>query len=357
MAAISGRNAAPPLALPASQLATALALDLDLGRALGRALGLALALALGGGCGADTPTLLDDPLAPWPDRLSAIGLYPDLADPATVAVDVIGYAPRDPFWSNGAVKDRFIAASMPVDISARDRWSFPAGTLLFKTLRFPSSAQPTETRVLRRVDDRWDYAVYRWRADEAEADLLAMVEPEPVAVTVDGVALDHLIPSRLDCRTCHESAATAVLGFDELGLGADQLRALRDAGVLVGEVPADPAEIVGSSDLEREVLGYLEGNCAHCHNGGDAPSSAFDLRHRAALASLICQPTNASQTAAGLRVVPGDPSSSVMFLAVSGESDDPEIKAMPPIGVQHRDAAGIALLRAWIEALPGACDP
>ena len=80
-----------------------------------------------------------------------------------------------------------------------------------------------------------------------------MLEPEPAPVVVDGVAFDHLIPSRLDCRTCHEAAPVPVLGFDELGLGPDQLAALAADGVLAGAPPGPPAEIDAATALERDV--------------------------------------------------------------------------------------------------------
>ena len=286
------------------------------------------------GCGGAEPTLLDDPLAPFPERLSGLGLYPDPADPDTASDQVIAYAPRHSFWSNGAAKDRFLAAPAPIDMSDPDAWGFPVGTLLFKTFRFPGAAAPTETRVLRRGEERWEYAAYRWRDGEPEGDLLDLAEPVPAPVTVDGEAFDHLIPSRFDCRTCHEAAPVPVLGYAELAL----------------------AEIEGETELETEVLGYLAGNCAYCHDGTTGPANGFDLRPAAALDSMICHETNESHTAAGYRIVPGDPAASVLFLAVSGETDDPEVKAMPPVGVQHRDAAGIELLRAWIESLEGECE-
>lgn len=52
------------------------------------------------------------------------------------------------------------------------------------------------------------------------------------------------------------------------------------------------------------------------------------------LANIVNQPTASSASAAGIRVIPGDPEHSVLFLAVSAETTDPSIK------------------RAWITALP-----
>jgi hypothetical protein len=42
----------------------------------------------------------------------------------------------------------------------------------------------------------------------------------------------------------------------------------------------------------------------------------------------------------------------MLFLAISGEHDDPEIKDMPPVGVDVRDTASIETLRSFIGGLP-----
>ena len=41
----------------------------------------------------------------------------------------------------------------------------------------------------------------------------------------------------------------------------------------------------------------------------------------------------------------------ILFLAFSGETEDPEVKDMPPMGVDARDLDSIELLRTWIETL------
>jgi len=52
------------------------------------------------------------------------------------------------------------------------------------------------------------------------------------------------------------------------------------------------------------------------------------------------------------QIVGVPPESSVLFLAFSRESDDPDLRDMPPVGVSLVDEQAVELLRDWIDALP-----
>ena len=149
-----------------------------------------------------------------------------------------------------------------------------------------------------------------------------------------------------------------VIGFDELRLNSalagskhTQLQQLAARDLFTQALPEVPLEIVNSDERERAVLSYLHGNCAHCHNGSERSESPLDLTFSTALANIIGRETEGSGQAAGIRVLPGDPDRSILFLALSGESDDQELQPMPPVGVQLRDAQTIELFRSWIKAL------
>jgi len=94
----------------------------------------------------------------------------------------------------------------------------------------------------------------------------------------------------------------------------------------------------------------------HCHNGSARASSSLDLEPAAALQSTINQPTSSSASAAGVRVLPGKPEQSVLFLGLRAQ-DELEVKSMPPLGVALRDSYGIELVRNWIAALARDEDP
>lgn len=338
-----------------------------------RSASLAVAVCLASACGegsgspdadlvdgpssVDADSFLDTPLGELPPLLSEVGLYSNVLDRAVVE-RAVSYEPLHPLWSNGSRKERFIVLPKgeAIDASDRGRWYFPVGTLLFKTFSYfsPTSmdAIPVETRLLRRRDDGWDFVAYQWRDDSSDAELLSGTQPTKVDVTdAEQGSLVHSIPSRLECRICHESTPAMVLGLNELQLAPD-LEHLSESGHLAGPVPQDPDSVSHEDEATREVLGYFEGNCSHCHNGGTGPNNSFDLRHAVALDNIVGQPTQGLGSADGLRVDPGSPLTSVLFQAFSGESENPELKLMPPVGVQRRDEDAIEDLRQWILDLP-----
>lgn len=331
--------------------------------------GFPLAASLGCGAsparsdGAEAGAFIERLGAELPATLAELGLFPDVSELEHAHPDVIAYETAFPLWSNGSIKRRHLALprGQRVDTSDAGAWEFPAGALFFKTFSYPDAAAPSgeravETRVLRRTPSGYDYATYVW--DGERAALADPARPSRIAIELGGERFEHVVPARLDCRKCHESQPASVLGFDELGLhhapgeGAPtELERLREAGVLAAG-RAVPEEIEAPDALSRDVLGYLEGNCTHCHNGGERASAAFDLRHRVAFEQLIDRETE-SESLSGLRVASGDPASSALFLALS-RSGAENIQAMPPLGVERVDAGAVELFRRWIESLPRA---
>lgn len=331
------------------------------------------------GCGAEMPqedgampapgpdSLLRQPLGPLPELLSQTGLFPlapDLSAPAQAVV----YAPRYPLWTNGSDKLRHLVLPQgaTLDTSDPEQWAYPPGTLLFKTFSYRDAlGQPRhiETRLLRRSQEGWDYGVYQWNQGSTDATLLDL--RQPVEVTLengDQGTLTHEIPSKIQCRKCHESANSDSEDSFVLGLSAMQasplepglpssLDQLTELGLL--SEPVEPAAPVYHEDPDTQaVMAYMVGNCVHCHNGGVGGSRSFDLRPAVFLENTLNEPTDSSAFAVGTRVVPGDPAQSLLYQAVRGDSSVEGVKDMPPAGVQLRDAQAIELLERWILALP-----
>jgi glucose/arabinose dehydrogenase len=303
--------------------------------------------------------LVNEPLGPVPLKLADTGIFADAKHTKPIA-RAIPYEPSLPLWTNGSDKERWLLLpeGAQIDNSRRDHWKFPVGTLFFKTFSYGDANQSVrvETRIIRRTRDGWDYHAYKWKG--SDADLLSLERALPVTnKPSDALKFTHEIPSRFDCRSCHESNETIVIGFDELRLSGDgdgtgsQLEALAELGVFKKPVPSNPDRVVHEDPTTREVLGYLHGNCAHCHNPSENSMSALDLSYSHALANIVLKETEGSGQASGVRIVPGAPEQSVLFLAMSGEGDDPELQDMPPVGVQVRDAAAIERMRQWISAL------
>jgi hypothetical protein len=288
------------------------------------------------------------PDEPFPEKLSEVGIYPhdlDLGRPTTRAFP---YEPRSPLWSDGLFKDRLLVLPEGKTVNTkREPWRFPPGTLLVKT--FSDLDGPIETRILRKTEQDFEYEVYRWNAKKTEARLLDGRLNIDVEAHTDAGTVAHTIPSRLTCRQCHESNDTQVLGFNAMQLWDT------DAGGKLGSVSSPEPKLSDplpdGNTTTRAVLDYFVGNCVHCHNGGVGLSTSFDLRPSVAIDNVIDQPTGSNATAPGIRVVPGSPEQSILFQAVSGENAEPDVKDMPPEGVDVRDSDAVELLRRWIERL------
>jgi hypothetical protein len=298
---------------------------------------------------------ITDPQEPWPPSILALGA---LTDGEHWQPDgALAYRVGHPLWSGGTDKLRHLILpdGALIDDRVRDRWRFPPGTVAFKT--FLAEDRPIETRALRQLDDgEWDYAAYLWQPDGADAELLPLRVPVPI--DRPGGEL-HTVPSRRQCRECHETAASPMLGIQELQLATastvdgdeTELERFAALGLLRRGVPAGAAAIDNPDPDTAAVLGWLLGNCAHCHNGSAREGASFDLAPGVALANTIDRPTESSASAAGIRIVAGRPHESILYLAVSGEHDDPELRDMPPLGIDRRDTAAIARLRRVIEEL------
>jgi hypothetical protein len=318
---------------------------------------------------AEAGTLLADPSLALPDTLAELGLFPQAPLLGVAPVEAQPYAPQWPLWSNGLGKLRHVRLPEGdvVDTAAGDDWTFPVHTLFFKTFTttdadHPEGQRPVETRIIRVTSDGVEYAAYIWNDAATDGMRSDLKLPVAIAVTEDGESFEHAVPNKLQCRKCHESHPNEILGFVARQLDGETASVLVEAGVF----DSSPAlETIAHEDEEtRAVLGYFQGNCVACHNGSDGPSSSFDLGAEVALEAIIDKPTEGSASAPGIRVIPGDPEGSILYQGMvntSGPDDDDddeeageEAKAMPPVGVQRKDAQAIERIRAWILALGGA---
>lgn len=310
-----------------------------------------------------------------PPALEDTGLYRDFStrevDPANLY-----FAPQYPLWTDGAAKRRWI--SLPeggvIDASDPDAWIFPPGTRLWKEFSF--EGRPVETRFMRlEPNGEWLYATYEWAADGREATLVSprgRREAYPL-----GNGRFHALPSISDCGVCHKSRSTEVLGFSALQLSRDRdpnaLHAERSQGVDLGFL-IEQGLIVGLPDgmwdmspriaaataTERAALGYLHGNCGHCHNSsgkltdltlvlGQSVGAPNRATIETTLGQPIQEPPPGLSPQAQLRIDPGHPDQSGLLQRMG--SRQPALQ-MPPLGTQLTDEEAIDLLRQWIAELP-----
>jgi mono/diheme cytochrome c family protein len=303
-----------------------------------------VALSIIGALACGTEPVEPDPNMAFPTLLS------DLALPTGQ-----GYDPQFPLWTNGSVKIReaHVPAGKTVDNSAPDVWQFPEEMVLTKTFGYQTatgSVKKIETRVIRRRDLQWETAAYLWNDAGTSATLIEGDQRTPVSVTdIQGNTFDHVVPSYSDCQACHGLAPVFILGFNELQLNAPrvggtgiQLENLAVTGTFSDPVPAAPAEIGGDPTTEA-VIGYVQGNCAHCHH----PAGIFDLTYDNFLGKTVNVPSPTGVTL----IKPGDAPNSAIYARFASGS-------MPPVGVELRDETVRLLIENWIVnhnfATPGA---
>jgi hypothetical protein len=326
---------------------------------------LALAATVAAAAPGSTPS-------PLPTRLSDTGLY----EPGTLKVraDVLRFSPQYPLWSDGTRKRRWIQLppGTAIDASQIDAWDFPAGTKLWKEFGY---GRPIETRTIERLaDGSWRFATYVWNGDGTDAVLAP--EDGAVVAVVDAPGGRYAVPSRGDCVACHEGAPVPVLGFTALQLSPDRdpnalhadpkrpgqtdLRTLAERGALRGLPPAmlaHPPRIDAPTPTARAALGYLHGNCGHCHNAAGAltglelllaQQAAADARSaERTLASLLGHSSRfrSRDGAATQRIAVDAHGSSVLTLRMK---TDNQLARMPPLGVRVLDTEGVALIERWI---------
>ena len=314
-----------------------------------------------------------------PRLLSQTGVFRNVTNLTPEGI-LIPYDLNVPFWSDGAQKTRW--ACVPhgelIHFSPTGEWSFPPGTVFVKNFEMatnelnPTQTRRLETRLLVCDAAGGVYGVtYKWRADHSDAELLETNLTEDILIkTATGVREQQwYYPSRADCLTCHTANAGYVLGVKTRQLNRDleypegktqnQLVAWRNRGLLdasfsdadVKTFPRlarvnDPAR-----SLEDRARSYLDANCANCHRPGGTVAS-FDARYDTPLSgqNIVDGPVLIDQRIDGARVIaPHDAWRSIMLFRVNTT----EAYRMPPLARNTIDAAGVELIRQWIESLPG----
>ncbi len=182
-------------------------------------LAFAVAFAMLAGAAA-TAAVRQEALAPVAPRLlSQTGLYG--ADGVTIDSRNRSFSPQYPLWSDGALKRRWVRLpeGSSIDVGDINHWDFPVGTRFWKEFEF--GGRRIETRFLwKATRDRWVFASYAWNAAQTDAVLAPDEGIANVAEVAPGKM--HSIPGVAECRSCHDSARTEIMGFDALQLSDDR---------------------------------------------------------------------------------------------------------------------------------------
>jgi uncharacterized repeat protein (TIGR03806 family) len=319
-----------------------------------------------------------------PQLLSQTGAFKNQIK-LTPANDLIPYDLNVPFYSDGAVKLRWVSVpsegaltNTRIRFAATGEWQFPAGTVFVKHFEIstnetrPDLRRRLETRLLVRDANGGVYgATYRWRSDNSDAELLSSNLTETLWIqTATGVRTQSwYYPSRQDCKICHTSIAGGVLGVKARQLNRDfcypsatidnQLRSWNYIGLFETELKdsdlAICARLAPADDLSRSLedraRSHLDVNCAYCHRPGGTVAY-FDARYDVPRGrqNLVNGQVLIDEGLDKAKVIsPGDIWRSVALLRVSSL----EGFKMPPLAHETIDHKGVALLQAWIQSLPG----
>ena len=290
----------------------------------------------------------------YPAALSEYGFF---ADPAAQqpGAGVMPYRLNTPLWSDGAEKLRFayVPAGTRALADGPGLLQLPVGAALIKT--FKLGGKLIETRVLLHRADGWVALPYVWDADQREARLT--LGGKRIALTgADGQPLSYAVPNKNQCKECHGVAgAVTPIGPKAYNLAPEWLAALNKAGKL-DRVPVVTKRIPlwedrDHADAALAARGYLDVNCAHCHNPNGAASNSGLylgwLESDPIKLGIGKRPVAAGRGSGNLDfdVVPGDPAHSILYYRMASLEGG---IAMPELGRAKVDPAGLAAVQRWI---------
>jgi len=315
-----------------------------------------------------------------PATLSATGIFTDLPN-LTISPAFQRYQVNNPFWSDGAIKERWFAIpdGQKIGYAATSEWSFPQGSVFVKHFDLgtdetnPTVKRRLETRVMVRDDQGFVYgASYKWRADHSDSDLVSTAENEDITITTaSGTRTQRwLFPSRQDCLTCHTAASKGVLGvnsrqlnldrlFTETSVTDNQLRAWNHVGYFapsideasIASTPKLAAMTDSAATLEHRVRSYLDSNCSHCHRPGGGARGLWDGRFEVPLANagiVNGMVLNDLGTPVSKVVAPQSNARSVLHTRINTASQP---YVMPPLAKSLVDDAAVAVIEQWIASL------
>jgi len=304
----------------------------------------------------------------FPSQLSQTGCI-DSTNPLQMASGLVPYDVNAAFWSDGAIKDRWIALpdGTGITIETNNDWSFPVNSVLVKN--FNLNGKRIETRLLvRHADGNWGGYSYEWNDAETDATLLLNGK------TTSKQGQTYIYPSSTDCFKCHTattsyalSAETAQLNRDKTyastGITSNQLATLNFIDYFstpLNNTPANLPKLTDPSDLTASLRdrsrAYLHTNCSQCHRQGGTTNVNLDFNITTVDASMnICNIIPIHQIGgASVIMSPGNAADSSFYLRMScrdGVGSCNNEDKMPPLGSVLVDTSGTNIVASWINSL------
>lgn len=317
--------------------------------------------------------------AAFPATLSETRLFTDIAD-LSPSPGLLPYEPNVPFWSDHAVKRRWMIipdGTSHITWSRDGSWTFPTGTIWVKhfdmemTRGNPTTKRRLETRLIVKNSSGTYGVSYRWNEAQTEATLVGDGGVDfDLTISDNGTPRTQRwhIPSRAECLVCHTPQAGYALSFNTRqlnrnhtinGFTGNQLDLFNDSGIFSNAIerpnvlPRHLRADETTYPVEARVRSYLDVNCAYCHKSGGTAPTGWDGRASLTLDQtglLNGIPVSNGGSSENKLVVPGDLAHSIVYNRVAVANG---FTRMPPLASNETDPAGIALLTEWItQALP-----
>jgi uncharacterized repeat protein (TIGR03806 family) len=316
-------------------------------------------------------------------KLSEYGFFSGNLVDLKPASNVFPYEVNAPLFSDYAEKARFVflPENTKLRYDADAEFSLPVGAVIIKVFYYHNDASKPEngrkiqeTRLLIKEEHAWKALTYIWNAEQTDAELEVAGASFPVQwVNSEGKKkqVDYVVPNVNQCKGCHSFDGN----FTPIGLTArqlnldirsetgmeNQLALWQKQGRLELPEGFDPAQAPRLSDyrktdasMDARARGYLDANCAHCHNPhGPASTSGLFLESTQTNPERlgVGKPPVAAGRGSGKRqygIVPGKPNESILLFRM--ESSDPGIR-MPELGRQLEHREGVELIRNWIKEM------
>ncbi len=320
-----------------------------------------------------------------PKWLSETGAFKDLSN-LTPEDGIVPYEPKIPFWSDGALKKRWMALpnngtynnaeNEQIRFSTDDFWQFPNGTVFIKHFELPltsgdnQSTQRLETRFMVKGEDGEYFGfTYKWLEDGSDAQLLeGRLEEDFTVENKQGQSITQTwtYPSREECLSCHTEAAGRVLGvnarqldhemtYSESGITSNQLLTMRHLGMFrrdptdleISEVNTLPSLSDTTIDIETRARAYLDVNCAYCHRPENNIRANFDARFKTSsdVQDIVNGEPVDNMGIEGAKIVtPGSLEQSLLYIRLNERFEG----AMPPLGKDVIDQQGVDIIKEWI---------
>lgn len=291
-----------------------------------------------------------------PKNLSQSGVLPMMEN--SPGINFMQFTPQYPLYSDNAAKRRFIylPKDSRVNTADLDAWVFPKGTVLWK--EFSINNKKVETRVWEKTSESfgvtaWRPSVYLWKADQSDAVLQEVddfyAQDPAVKVLYQAGQLEasntYKVLKLSSCTTCHSSNKDVALGFNYLGLSnnksAVNIFSLKAKGLLLS--PPLVEDSIKGSDAAKAAIGYMQTNCATCHNGvtnnhnWKHVSTAMNYNDEQVVKDLVANPGNTSVPV----ITAGDITKSRAYIRMVA-------REMPKLGMFTSDPDGVRFMAEWI---------